>query len=349
MPESSAFAAMAREYGAQFAAGFLASAIAMTAIYTAVQTPVRPAATTHPDVINRLSFAGSASGHPSQLMPNTTVIAGSQRLSELALGRALQRQTASHRLQAAAYEIAGRFSGISPVVDPIITPAVSEPAISEPAEAVPVALPSKQDAPRNVPLAMIRPIQQDTSRPPAAPKPSIRLETMRNGTSTTRLAFPLDLNPSWAGKPDAGLLIAGLPEGVILSAGRRTALGLWKLSSADARTVQIMVGPTSPAQFDLTVLLLDADGLVVNGIDAVVAMRDAEPGMTAKKITGSAAVTPKRTIGRRSAGNVSTRRHKSSQVRQTGHKTKRSPSWQTATLLKSDVSPATSDTLLQNE
>ncbi len=325
---------MAREYGAQFAAGFLASAIAMTAIYTAVQTPVRPAATTHPDVINRLSFAGSASGHPSQLMPNTTVIAVSQRLSESALSRALQRQTASPRLQAAAYEIAGRFSGISPVVDPIITPAISEA----------VALPSKQDAPRNVPSAMIRPIQQDTSRPQASPKPSIRLETMRNGTSTTLLAFPLDLNPSWAGKPDAGLLIAGLPTGVTLSAGRRTALGLWKLSSADARTVQIMVGPTSPSQFDLTVLLLDADGLVVNGIDAVVAMRDAEPGMTAKKVTDRAAVTPKRTTGRRSAGNVSTRRHKSFQERQIGHKTKRSPSWQTATLLNSDASPATSDT-----
>ncbi len=310
----------------------------MAAIYTAFQTPVRPAATTHPDVIRRLSFAGSASGHPSQLKPNTTVIAGSQRQSESALSRALQRQTASPRLQAAAYEIAGRFSSISPVVDPIITPAISVPA-----EPVPEALPSQHDAKRNVPLAMIQPIQQDTSRPPAASKPSIRLETMRNSASTTLLAFPLDLNPSWAGKPDAGLLIAGLPEGVILSAGRRTALGLWKLSSADAKTVQIMVGPTSPAQFDLTVLLLDADGLVVNGIDAVVAMRDAEPGMTAKKVTGSAAVTPKRTSGRRSAGNVSTRRHKSSQVRQIGHRTKRSPSWQTATLLKSDVSPATRD------
>ena len=361
MPDTSAVAALARDYGAQFAAGFLTTAITIAAIYTAFQSPVRPAATNHPDVIKRLSFAGATQGHLPSLPTNTTVIARSQLQPVATDDRLIHGPNASPLLQAAASELAGRFAGLTPAVSPrsVIPALIAEPtksaaasepdpeevaaprkaahAIADTVRSMDRVLPNIEFVPASQPARKTVTTQTSTGHAP----PSVRLNLTRSRTATTRVAFPLDLNPSWSEKRDAGILIGGLPEGVTLSAGRRTALGLWKLLIADARTTQIVVDPTAPAQFELTVLLLDPDGLVVNGIDIMVEMRDPEPGAATKAAYHSTSITPARSSKRRGAVHANAHRHKLADTRQIVHKAKRLQTRPTVTtLLNAEPSPA---------
>ena len=109
----------------------------------------------------------------------------------------------------------------------------------------------------------------------------------------------------------------------------------------NAKTTQIVVDPTAPAQFELTVLLLDPDGLVVNGIDIVVEIRDPEPGAATKASYHSASVTPARLSKRRGPVHANAHRHKSLEARQIVHKAKRLQARQTVTtLLNAEPSPA---------
>ena len=355
MPDKSAVAALVREYGTQFTAGFFTAAVAVAAIYAALEPPTRAASVPKFDVIKRLSFASSLSEQfPAK---NTPVIMRSRVIDSASDGR-YQRANTTPLLQAAAYELAGRFAELTPVVSPVIPARPGKPADStasnpqdeqapqihptavHPAahtalrseiinsgDANEVALASQSFEQANIlpPPALESEksgIANQLSEAPRQPAPSVRLSLTRSRTSTTRIAFPLDLNPAWSERRDVGILVGGLPKGVTLSTGRRTALGLWKLVSADARTTQIAISPAAPAEFALTILLLDPDGLVVNGIDLVVALQDAGPGATAKEASTSASATPIRSSKRRGIG-YNLHRQKSQEARHIVQKAKR--------------------------
>lgn len=107
---------------------------------------------------------------------------------------------------------------------------------------------------------------------PAEPKaPAVRLQLTKRGNALARAAFPFDLGQSTVA--DRGSILVGrLPEGVTFSAGHRTGLGLWQIKRADARLAEIIVGPSAPAQFDLTFMLLDGEGTVTNGLEVAIAI-----------------------------------------------------------------------------
>jgi hypothetical protein len=358
MPDTSAVSALIREYGAQFTAGFFTTAVAVATIYAVFQPPVRAATAPQFDVIKRLSFASSLSGN-LPLAQSTSLKVRSPIISDPANDRRYQRANTQPLLQAAAYEIAGRFAELTPVVSPILPAQPAEPVKTTSYEPQPEpATLARPAAPAEIQTATLKPGEADdevpvraTILPPRAWEPgnkreanqpleeslqsrppSVRLTLTRSPTSTTRIAFPLDLNPSWPEKRDAGILVGGLPEGVTLSAGRRTALGLWKLLGADARTTQLVISPAAPAQFALTVLLLDPEGLVVNGIDLVVTLREAGPGITGKEASNLEAATSTRSSRRRGAAFASHRR-KSQEARHIVQKAKRFHSRQTVTTL----------------
>ena len=259
--------------------------------------------------------------------------------------------------QTAAYEIAGRFAERDPsVATSSVVPALitepsrvasdskrqldrlnstsllgrSEPDENQTQQVTAAAKKSEIIAKTVTPLKAVQqnvaapsttsPVPESGNTPSVAvslPPASLQLKLARSRGPTTRIAFPLDLNPSWSDKSNAGVLVGGLPSGVTLSTGRRTALGLWKLRSIEARTTQIVVTSAAPSQFELTVLLIDPEGLVVNGIVLEITMREAEPIAATKEATHALTTTPAaRSLKRRGSSHAISHRHKFSNANQ---------------------------------
>ncbi|MEQ1696110.1 MAG: hypothetical protein ABL901_09765 [Hyphomicrobiaceae bacterium] len=212
----------------------------------------------------------------------------------------------------------------------ILVRAEPDPSLLEPEATGPIPTASEPPLQQST-----LPLEQKTLPPPAVAKQ--KLHIARVASATASVAFPLDLNPSWGDMPRAGLLVGGLPLGATLSAGRPAALGLWKLPCTDAKSARIIVTPTAPSQFELTVFLVDPEGLVVNGIDVVVTISNIEADPVTRKAGISTAASNARFAQRRAAKLAKSYRHKPIEIRQFVHKARNSQPRQAAMALKSDA------------
>jgi hypothetical protein len=155
----------------------------------------------------------------------------------------------------------------------------------------------------------------------AAARPTIRLDLRRTGDRHVRAPLPFDLTPAVAtAQPRDTVLVAGVPEGVTFSTGRPAGVGLWHVRVADAKVTELVVGSAAPARFTFAVMLLDTDGVVVNGLEVAVGItreagRDvfaaAAPPATsaaaASAIAARTAETPRRTAPRITGTTVASR------------------------------------------
>lgn len=341
-----------RQHGVQFSAGFLATALT-AAIYAWCQPPaIGSGNKPGPEQIARMSFAGQMRSHRPNIL-HTTTIARSRIQPDQ--DRAPDHVQPAAVILPAAFEIAQRFAGLPPEVSAphAEREAVRETASLDTKSAVNGS--ARHDVTSNPtdPITELsepavsrqtsgEKVIQDTPLLPAIhqPKPGMRIELARVKNKKTRVAFPFDLNSLWLDKPESGLLIGGLPEGVTLSLGRRTGLGLWQLRGPDVPSTLILVEPSAPAQFELTVLLVDPEGMVVTGIDIEVVMREGAPDMIAAEATKSASGTTLSASSRHGKG-AANHRYKQSHTRQSAHGKKRHHPRQTlTTLLKTDAQPA---------
>lgn len=314
MPDMSAVSAFTRDYRTQFVAGFLTTVMVVAAGYAAIDQFSQATSTSH-------------------ILPPkaATVIDGPGPTFDAAHGSPEPRQPTTPQFGEAAHEIAGRFADLTPAVSVsdrslIVIPPEPNGTPAEPAV-------------ESLNLATSMPVEEASFAPPADLKPMIRLNIHRDNTPGAGAAFPLDLNASWSDKPVASLLIGGLPEGVMLSAGRQTTLGLWKLSPAESQRAQLIVAPTTPVEFALTVFLLDPEGLVVNGIDVTVAISETVSSAPAQAASAEDTRTPNRWSVRRGDKTAKFRRHKAIDARHAVHKSKRFQTRRTVTALRSETVP----------
>lgn len=96
----------------------------------------------------------------------------------------------------------------------------------------------------------------------ASPPIEIALERRRGGVKAT---MPIDLDI--ASTRNDRVLIGKVPAGVTFTKGQSTGFGTWQMRVTEFRDSQIVVGSGAPDTFELTLLLLDNGGMVVNGVE----------------------------------------------------------------------------------
>jgi hypothetical protein len=204
--------------------------------------------------------------------------------------------TISAQSKASASEIAARFSPDTQSTqlreEQVLTQQQSNSRFASQREASPI--PPSLATPTDMPTDptgntanTVRPfattvVRQGRSEPVALPadataKTSVRVDLVRDKLGSVRAAFPFDVNYD-SPTPARGMVVVGqLPVGVAFTSGNRTPEGVWQLAIADLKFTQLVVGPGAPDAFILTIIHLDPQGLVVNGVDVAVSVTSAVP------------------------------------------------------------------------
>ena len=124
----------------------------------------------------------------------------------------------------------------------------------------------------------------------AAHSAGIRLELQRvSARAKVRTRLPLQLDRASIEAKRDTFLIGPLPAGVTLSKGRPVDHNMWQVAAADGVTTDMIVDRRAPAQFDLTFMLLDSQGSVVNGVEMSVAVLDPPTALASNELPVKAA------------------------------------------------------------
>lgn len=169
----------------------------------------------------------------------------------------------------------------------------SQSAISRPARASAVEMASRfalstehQTAPPD-PADLVNAGAITGTSPLAALAPnaiSARLDLARNRFGKARTAFPFQVTDHGP-TPARGTIVVGqLPDGASFTSGTRTSEGAWHLAIPDLKSTQLVIGPSAPNGFMLSIIQLDPEGMVVNGIGIAVFLSDAEPLTVATQV-----------------------------------------------------------------
>lgn len=105
--------------------------------------------------------------------------------------------------------------------------------------------------------------------------PIIQIELQRQRRAPIKAELPIDLDVS--STRNSRLLIGRVPAGVRFTKGQSAGLGLWQMRVAEFRGTHIIVEPQAPKSFQMTFMLLDTEGTVVNGLEIAFEQVDGKP------------------------------------------------------------------------
>jgi hypothetical protein len=119
----------------------------------------------------------------------------------------------------------------------------------------------------------------------SAPNPiSARLDLARNRFGKVRSPFPFQVENYGATSARGTIVVGQLPEGASFTSGTRTSEGAWHLAIHDLNSTQLVVGPSAPNSFMMSIIQLDPAGMVVNGIGIAVFLSNSEPLTVATQV-----------------------------------------------------------------
>lgn len=95
--------------------------------------------------------------------------------------------------------------------------------------------------------------------------PPIAFAIERGSDGLARAPLPLEIDI--ASSRNSRVMIGRVPTGVFFTAGQPVGTGIWQMRTGEFVGAEIVIDRNAPNAFELTLMLLDTNGTVVNGTD----------------------------------------------------------------------------------
>lgn len=95
--------------------------------------------------------------------------------------------------------------------------------------------------------------------------PPIAFAIERGSDGVARAPLPIEIDI--ASSRNSRVMIGRVPTGVFFTAGQPVGAGVWQMRTGEFLGAEIVIDRNAPNAFELTLMLLDTNGTVVNGTD----------------------------------------------------------------------------------